>query len=336
MAPSTPEPTLDHIVILVPHHTLQNLPSWLTDAFTVSPGGRHADNVTENKLVLFRDGVYLELIAFIPGQEAGRRAHRWGRRREGHIIDWAHTLILPTSGGDQEEVALEAIRERVRAAGTGITYATPQPGGRAREPDGVGLKWVTCSPERRSTGGDKQDEFVGGEVPFWCLDRTPRDWRVPYRQDEDQDQEDKARHPSGAVGVRGVTVYVRDGALFQALKGTYDALQGREGAKLLPGAEGFRWDLQVPATTTTQVGEDDVETRGQQQQPSSTNTTTTLSLIRVGEGGEEDDAAAPRRGWEVSVELSLFTSEGGWAGGKVGGTLGDEGWAVEFGLVGAS
>ena len=63
-----PTPILDHIVILVPHETLTNLPPWLTDAFTVLEGGRHADGVTENKLILLQDGVYFELIAFVPGK----------------------------------------------------------------------------------------------------------------------------------------------------------------------------------------------------------------------------------------------------------------------------
>lgn len=317
MAPST-VPALDHIVILLPHHTLQNLPSWLTDAFTLSPGGRHADNVTENKLILFQDGVYLELISFIPGQEHGRTSHRWGSRREGHIIDWANTL--------PSEQDLEVIRERIKAVQTGITYATPQPGGRVR-PDGVKLKWVTCSPEW-STGQDHgpgSAGFVGGEAPFWCLDRTPRDWRVPYQVASN------VRHPSGALGVSSVSVYVRDGALLQTLKGTYDALQGQEGQKLdagngssTTGREGFSWSLHVPATTAHLRPDGSDETTGRQQR--------TLSLIRMGEEEEDGDDDA-RRG-EVSIELSLFTS--GRSAGKIGGMLGDEGWAVEFDLVSPS
>lgn len=89
---ASPAPILDHIVILVPHKTRLQLPSWLTDAFTVLTGGRHADGVTENKLILFQDGVYLELISFLPGKEEERTSHTWGQCREGHIIDWANTL----------------------------------------------------------------------------------------------------------------------------------------------------------------------------------------------------------------------------------------------------
>lgn len=298
MASSTPSPALDHIVILVPHATLENLPSWLTDAFTLSPGGRHADGVTENKLILFQDGVYLELIAFIPGQDQGRQSHRWGARREGHIIDWANTL--------PSEEDLEVVRKRIAAAKTGITYATPQPGGRIR-PDGVELKWVTCSPELQA-GAEGVSGFVGGEAPFWCLDRTPRELRVPYQAEE------SVRHPSGVLGVRDFSVFVRDPGLFQTLKATYDALQGQDGDKLEGvsgvGGEGFCWSLHVPAR---RVGGDEAGGR-------------TLSLIRTG-------ADRAERG-DISVKLSLFTSAKN--AGKVSGTLGDEKWAIEFDLVGSS
>lgn len=127
---------LDHIVILVPHSTLLNLPTWLTDAFAISSGGRHADGVTENRLILFSDGVYLELIAFVPGKEAERARHRWGDRREGTIVDWASTL--------HAEEGLDIVRDRVKSTGTGFEYKEAVDGGRTR-PDGVELKWVISS-----------------------------------------------------------------------------------------------------------------------------------------------------------------------------------------------
>ncbi|MBE7180065.1 MAG: VOC family protein, partial [Terriglobus roseus] len=66
---------LDHIIILVPHSLLASIPSSLSNAFTISPGGRHADGATENVLVVLRDGVYLELIAF--ADEARKPDHWW-------------------------------------------------------------------------------------------------------------------------------------------------------------------------------------------------------------------------------------------------------------------
>lgn len=301
-SPSTP-PALDHIVILVPHATLQNMPPWLTTAFTLAPGGRHADGVTENKLILFQDGVYLELIAFIPGQEGdtGRQAHRWGARRTGHMIDWANTL--------PREDDLARVRRQVEQAQTGIAYAEPLPGGRVR-PDGVELRWVTCSPTATRTSTTTK-ALVGGEAPFWCLDRTPRALRVPYRADEGR----LARHPCGAEGVHGVEVFVRDPVLFRALKATYDVLQGHAGQRLEreEGAgEAYRWTLHVP---------DPVGGDGAGSGPGRT-------LLLVENVGGSDGAP----GGDVDVKLSLFTSAR--SHGKVGGTLGDEDWAVEFDLVG--
>lgn len=319
-APSTttPSPALDHIVILVPHETLQNLPSWLTTAFTISPGGRHADGVTENKLILLQDGVYLELIAFVPGQDVGRASHRWGARREGHIIDWANTLLV---GGGKDEDALEGVRARVKAAETGIVYETPLPGGRVRAPDGVELKWVTCSPrivqsssssspeeeEEEGEGEDEKSSFVGGEAPFWCLDRTPRGLRVPYQGEGTE----SARHPCGVLGVRDILVAVGEERLFRMLKATYDALQGEEGKKSTSGEEGFSWNLHVPEIDGDKAGEKK----------------RTLSLIKI-----EEEAGARKGKKDVYVKLSLFTSA---SSTRIGGKLGNEDWMMEFDLVGS-
>lgn len=293
-----PTPILDHIVILIPHETLNNLPTWLTEAFTISPGGRHADGVTENKLVLFQDGVYLELISFIPGQEDGRKSHNWGGRKEGHIVDWANSL--------PSEDELEVIRQRVAGAKTGISYAVPKLGGRVR-PDGVELKWVTCSPQidgswasgSGSGPGLPAGGFVGGEAPFWCLDRTPRDLRVPYHDGH------SVTHPSGALGVRDLSIFVRDAKLFSVLKGTYDALQGQDGEPLEGAGNGFSWDLQVPELAGNQTAR------------------RTLSLIQI----DQNDVS--KGSLDVYVKLSLLSSA---SSTTVGGSLGDKNWAIEFDL----
>lgn len=219
---------LDHIVILVPHSTLLNLPTWLTDAFAISPGGRHADGVTENKLILFSDGVYLELIAFVPGKEAERARHRWGDRREGTIIDWANTL--------HAEEDLDIVRDRVKKDGSGFEYGEAVEGGRTR-PDGVELKWVTSSP---TISGAGPGDFAGGELPFWCIDRTPRELRVPYKT-----APEATSHPCGALGVMGVTVLVADGYLSVALKPIYDAMQDVQGRRA-QGQYSWEWPLRVP------------------------------------------------------------------------------------------
>lgn len=70
---------LDHVVLLVPYEDVVNPPSWVTDNFIINPGGTHADGKTENKLVLFADGTYLELIAFINDDAEKRRGHWWDK-----------------------------------------------------------------------------------------------------------------------------------------------------------------------------------------------------------------------------------------------------------------
>lgn len=292
---ATPTPILDHIVILVPHATLVDLPNWLTEAFTVLPGGRHADGVTENKLILFQDGVYLELIAFSQSKEAleGRKHHRWGQRHEGHIVDWANTL--------HEEGQLDFIRERVASAGSGIKYSEPQAGGRIK-PDGTELKWVISAPFTDDTSGEPTG-FVGGEAPFWCLDRTPRDLRVPYRVGHN------VQHPSGALGVAGLSVSVRNPGVFDRLKSTYDALQGHQGTQQekTGASKAFSWSLQVPAES---LG-------GKSLQRS-------LSLALI------DGSEALAKSLDVDVELSLASST---QEGTVSGQLGDKNWLIKFDLL---
>lgn len=52
----------DHIVLLVDTPFFENLPTWVTDNFTVTPGGYHDGQPSRNKLVIFADGSYLEFF----------------------------------------------------------------------------------------------------------------------------------------------------------------------------------------------------------------------------------------------------------------------------------
>ncbi|OAQ84912.1 glyoxalase-like domain-containing protein [Purpureocillium lilacinum] len=116
--PAGPRPTLDHIVILVSHQTLQTIPDRLQDVLVVAPGGAHADGLTSNKLILLADGVYIEFIAFFDDVDPERRRrHRWGNLKENNIVDWAYTL--PHEGG------FGAVQQRVADAQAGYTYDDP-------------------------------------------------------------------------------------------------------------------------------------------------------------------------------------------------------------------
>lgn len=187
------QPTLDHIVVLVSHETLLTLPERLAPILTVTGGGRHADGLTWNHLILFQDGVYIELIAFFPTADpALRRSHRWGQLSEGTIIDWACSLPHEPDFGD--------IQKRVKDAGTKYRFTDPAPGGRITE-DGTVLKWAIGAPvDAEGEGADP------GLLPFWCLDRTPRRLRVPYEENKQA-----TTHPCGAKGVSRLVLKVKEG-----------------------------------------------------------------------------------------------------------------------------
>ena len=318
---------LDHIVILVPPSLITNPPEWLATAFHITPGGRHANNLTFNSLILFRDGVYVELIAFVEGaSEAERRDTRWGRRVEGEIVDFAFTL-LPAggglgvstrggggigvggigggssggggsggssggssgssgsggSGGDSggfgpEEVFRQEVQSRVRKVGrefdTGWEYLDPVAGGRIT-PGGKELKWAVAVPLRHQVDAHVKvgDGMVEGEgrLPFWCLDRTPRDWRVPFKSGG-------AEHVCGAVGVAGVEVAVKEDG-FVKLRRVYESFLGEWFPASAETDKSAKWEVKVPDTVSSQL-------------------TSTLAIR--GDLKEEDDM-------QVRISLRLFT-----------------------------
>ena len=148
-----------------------------------TPGGVHADGKTENKLICFLDGSYIELIAFIKDDPNLRQGHTWGDKKPG-IIDFAlSTNIDP-------DVHYEALNERLAKLrlrlpdGNQVSYASPVAGGRKRD-DGQTLKWKVTFPLGVSRG----------ELPFFCHDITPRELRVPSNANS-------TKHPSGATGIK--------------------------------------------------------------------------------------------------------------------------------------
>ncbi|KAI1378141.1 glyoxalase-like domain-containing protein [Hypoxylon crocopeplum] len=222
---SSTTPLVDHIVILIPHSFLTAPPSWFADLFRFYPGGRHADGLTENTLVLLADGSYIEFIAFVPGLDPAKRAgHHWGSRKEGTVADWAVTL--PSSPGEEgeakglrQEKTFRKIQSKVRDAHAGIVYGDLVRGGRTRL-DGEVLEWAVAFPKTAADGLP----LGPGTVPFWCLDVTPRHLRVPYLEPG------VAKHPSGAVGVAKIEVLTQPGKDVESARGVYDALLRGKGA----------------------------------------------------------------------------------------------------------
>lgn len=153
-------PQLDHLVILLPHAYLgEETPAWLSDNFTIIPGGRHGDGKTENKLIVLDDGSYMELIAFIQDDPERRAGHYWDKPYG--AVDFA----LTTAGSGQD-VASEAgtvhssITERLaslegshstchHAASQPVfkhlSYSKPVHGGRTNQ-SGEQIEWQVTFP----------------------------------------------------------------------------------------------------------------------------------------------------------------------------------------------
>jgi catechol 2,3-dioxygenase-like lactoylglutathione lyase family enzyme len=162
---------LDHVVILVPDLD-EAVESYTRLGFTVVPGGRH-NVATENALIAFEDGSYLELIAF--WEDAPQ--HRWHRylRLGGGLVDYC----MRTSDLANDVAQLRA---------AGIAMSEKEPMSRLR-PDGYRVEWAL------SLATETQ-----GVTPFLIEDITPREERVP-RQVE---------HANGVTGISTITIAVRD------------------------------------------------------------------------------------------------------------------------------
>lgn len=201
-------PTLDHIIILLPYASLVNPPSWLTENFTITPGGKHGDGKTENKLICFRDGTYIELIAFIDDDPKKRQGHWWDK--EFGIVDFS----FAHSDGDAT-VHFSELEERLKSLDWGggsieVAYEEPQTGARMR-PDEQEVKWQVTFPVV-TTG------YQRGELPFFTHDITPRPLRAPF-------SEESVTHPSSALGVKSLTNFIQV-SKSSALARGYSAILG--------------------------------------------------------------------------------------------------------------
>jgi hypothetical protein len=150
--------------------------------FTVIPGGQHSGGLTENALVTFAHGNYLELIA-PTSRELLEHPPRPGPGNYLFLFDSGEGF----AGYAFDTPNLDTEVERIRS--NGIEVADPQAGGR-RRPDGVQLAWRTAI--LRNT-----------RSPFFLTDDTPRNLRI-------RDESEITSHPNGAVGVVGIVVPVEN------------------------------------------------------------------------------------------------------------------------------
>jgi hypothetical protein len=223
----------DHAVVIVPS-LAEATRAFAAAGFTVLPGGRHDVLPTENALVCFADGSYLELLATCdPATRDELRALRasdgWERHLRG-VSAVARRLLPWLAGADGvRDWVLRADSLTHTAAGLraqGIAASGPVQMSRVR-PDGVKLEWELLLPESPLH-------------PYWIADRTPRERRVPSGAGA-------STHANGASGVRAVRVrtpVVPTGALAlgDAL-GMMPRLRS-DGVTVLEGGE---WRIEVVA-----------------------------------------------------------------------------------------
>jgi catechol 2,3-dioxygenase-like lactoylglutathione lyase family enzyme len=164
---------IDHLVIAVPD--LAGAVATYRDlGFSVAAGGRHPGVGTDNALIVFRDGSYLELLAF----HEPRPDHRWWTplARGGGLVDFC--LQSDDLVGDAK-----VLRQ------AGAEMGEPERRDRVR-PDGVEVRWV-CVLAR---GAHR------GVAPFLLAEDGPREARVPRDRG----------HANGVSGIGTVTVVVDD------------------------------------------------------------------------------------------------------------------------------
>ena len=186
--------SIDHIVI-----ASDNLDAAIINAraagFTVVPGGVHGSGNTQNALIGFEDGSYLELFA--PTPQPRTAEHRWFARirNGGGLVDFC---LL---GAD---LATEITRIRRG----GIEYSQSFAMVRVT-PDGARIEWSLSTPP----GIAGQNGW-----PFMIEDTTPRAIRIPHAPEQ-------IRHANGSKGVAGVTVLVRN---VEASSKAYEAILGTQ------------------------------------------------------------------------------------------------------------
>lgn len=183
---------IDHLVIAVPDLG-GAIAGYRELGFTVVPGGRHPGVGTDNALIVFRDGAYLELLGF----HEPRPDHRWWSplQRGGGLVDFC--VQTDDLTGDAK-----ILRQ------AGVDMGEPERRNRHR-PDGVEVRWVTAL----ARGAHR------GVSPFLLAEDGLREARVPVERS----------HANGVAGIGTVTVVV-DG--LPSVRRWYAEVLGRSGSEL--------------------------------------------------------------------------------------------------------
>lgn len=182
----------DHVVVVVPA-LAGAIETWRSAGFTVLAGGRHDEVPTENALVAFADGSYLELLAFRDGAQrdelrALAGTPGWERHLQG--VSAVARRFLPNLAAREgvADIAFargQLARFAAESRRRGVVMTGPVPMER-RRPDGATLAWELLLP-------------ADPALPFLIEDRTARALRVPG-------DAAATTHANGARGVSALRV----------------------------------------------------------------------------------------------------------------------------------
>ncbi|MCC6615819.1 MAG: VOC family protein [Anaerolineae bacterium] len=167
---------IDHVVIAV-EALRPAITRFRSEGYTVMPGGKHANGATENALICFADGSYLELLALTgeppaPGMVDFSRMMSAGPGPVG--------FALRLSG-------LGTMATAMRSRGIGVGDVIK---GERQRPDGVQVAWKLALVD-------------DGFLPFLIEDVTPHELRVP-------DDPAITTHANGRRGIESVVIGARD------------------------------------------------------------------------------------------------------------------------------
>jgi len=225
-------------------------------------------------LIILQDGVYLELLIFNTPNPPS--SHPWASRHPG----WIDAADLGTA-----ENLYQIINDRYKEA----LYKPAKPGGRlTKTPDGEErtLKWRLTTANR---------DIARGELPFFCEDITPREWRVPTSPPSN------AVHKNGVLGVAALT-YITPSNNFKAFRSQLTALFGSEPTTKteLESEVLLVWDVEAPVPILF---------------GSVKHKLTSEFQLREARKSDEDEAKRGTGLWEVAFWV---TGEGGVAKSKWG------------------